>query len=93
MSLHDPQPNFVEHDAFLFALLGLISFDNKFLALLDSNPAHAGCPAILDDSATKDSVACDDVLFATLGLMSLDTKFKTTLLEWAIGRASCRERV
>lgn len=80
MSLFDPQPNFIEHDTFLFALLGLMSIDKKFQALLNLSPIEDAANS--DKSVPAHDLENDEFILAALGLTSIDTKLNSVLLEW-----------
>jgi len=90
MSLFDPQPNFVEHDTFLFAVLGLASVNEKWEELVVSSSIH--CHIVDEDPIVSnkdmplpvDNVD-DDVVLALLGIFSLSGRVQNVLRDWTHG--------
>lgn len=82
MSLFDPQPEFIEHDAFVHALLGLTVLNKKLEALMHTAPGIGSGAQNTGNLIAISEQKDDGILLALLGLISVSDKLQSVLDEW-----------
>jgi hypothetical protein len=81
MSVLDPKPDFVEDNAFLYAVLGLLGGSAQILAAADTT--HIEAPSAAPEHRPDD----DRVLYALLGAIRLASQVSAVAAAWCVDDA------
>ena len=82
MNLFDPQPNYANHDTFLFAILGMASARDELLTLLDN--VRGRSVTDMDSVSGQPDPHQEQFALAILGLVSLAEQFQRIIDDWKV---------